>query len=75
MTKRIITGLTGAVLLLFLVIKGGLFFAVAVAIIMTAGIWEYSRLTGAYGREADFLLLLSLSLLYFFGRLLSLYTD
>ena len=75
MTKRIITGITGAALLILLVIKGGLFFATAVGIIIAAGVWEYSRLAGAYGREADFLLLLSLSLLYFSGRTLSLYTS
>ncbi|HHU82189.1 MAG TPA: phosphatidate cytidylyltransferase [Firmicutes bacterium] len=75
MTKRIITGITGAALLILLVIKGGLFFAAAVGLIIAAGVWEYSRLAGAYGREADFLLLLSLSLLYFLGRTLSLYTS
>src|SRR5690554_6224003 len=64
MTKRIITGITGAALLILLVIKGGLFFAAAVGLIIAAGVWEYSRLAGAYGREADFVLLLSLSLLY-----------
>ena len=43
MTKRIITGITGAALLILLVIKGGLFFAAAVGLIIAAGVWEYSR--------------------------------
>ena len=75
MTKRIITGITGAALLLLLVIKGGVFFTAAVGIIIIIGVWEYHRLTGAYGREADLFLLLSLSLFYFIGRTLSLYTS
>ncbi|NLY88136.1 MAG: phosphatidate cytidylyltransferase [Firmicutes bacterium] len=75
MTKRIITGIIGAALLLLLVIKGGIFFAAAVGIIMAVGVWEYSRLAGAYGREVNFLFLLSLSLLYLFARTLSLYTS
>lgn len=75
MTKRIITGITGAVLLLLLVIKGGVFFAIAVGIIILIGIYEYHRLTGAYGKEANLLLLLALGLFYLTGRTLSLYTS
>jgi len=75
MTKRIITGITGAALLLLLVIKGGFFFTAAVGIIMAAGLWEYCRLAEAYGREVNFLLLLTLGLLYLLGRTLSLYAG
>lgn len=75
MTKRIITGIIGAVLLLLLVVKGGILFATAVGLIIAAGVWEYSRLVSAYGGEANFVLLLALSLLYLLGRTLSLHTS
>lgn len=73
MKKRIITGVLGAVVFLFLILYGGDWLAVAVALIMAVGIREYHLLAAAAGVKTSFPLILILSLLYLGGQWCSLH--
>lgn len=73
MKTRIITGVLGAAVFLFLILYGGNWLAVAVALIMAVGIREYHLLASAGGVKTNFPLILTLSLLYLGGQWCSLH--
>jgi len=73
MKKRIITGIIGAAVLLFLILYGGNLLAVAVAVIIVAGVREYHLLANAGGVKTSFPLIMILSLLYLGGQWCSLH--
>lgn len=69
MKKRVIAGILGGFIFLFLILKGGILLYLAVAILIILGLMEYCRLVEAVGYRVYFLVIAGLSVLHLLLRM------